>query len=473
MQWRPNWAELFSIDLRSLAVFRIVCASLILFDLAMRAPYVAVYYSDEGLVPRALLDETFGLPSLYNLSGSPEFAGLLIAITAVFALMLLLGFQTRFATVALFVLMASLLNRNPWAVNGGDKLMRLLLFWSIFLPLGARFSLDARRRGPARENSVLSVASGMLLAQSAALYVAAGLNKTGPMWSDGTALFRSLSQEGHGRPLGELLYGFPQMAEWMTFLIPPFEILGPLLLFFPVRTIAVRIVGILVFTGFMMGLGSSLRLYLFPFVSCLALIPFVPGVLWDRLAARAKLTWAEVAGERGAAPMRANPAASLIVAAVFVMSVLIGIMQHTERSLLPDGIHQIGLTTGLYQNWEMYADAGETFNKLEVVAIRADGSRVLVPGDSPAELFEGELAFMSDERGFLYMENAARLPEHQMQYLRWLCDVIAGEPASKTRVMRVALRLKKSHFLDEGGLGEPRFWPLARLDCDRHRRVTH
>ena len=30
-------------------------------------------------------------------------------------------------------------NRNPLVIDGGDDFLRMLLFWGLFLPLGARW----------------------------------------------------------------------------------------------------------------------------------------------------------------------------------------------------------------------------------------------------------------------------------------------------------------------------------------------
>ena len=57
--------------------------------------------------------------------------------------MLVLGWKTRFATIASWVLLLSLQNRNTMILSGEDNLALLLLFWGMFLPLGARYSVDS------------------------------------------------------------------------------------------------------------------------------------------------------------------------------------------------------------------------------------------------------------------------------------------------------------------------------------------
>src|SRR3954452_22414312 len=156
--------ELFSLDLRSLAVLRIGLALLVLGDLAARATDLRAHYTDFGILPRAALSP-FGPASIHALSDSPWFLGTLFLIAALFALALLVGFQTRIACFVSWFLLLSLHGRNPIILQGGDILFRVLFFWSLFLPLGARFSLDALRSGPPAERGqrVCSAASAALI----------------------------------------------------------------------------------------------------------------------------------------------------------------------------------------------------------------------------------------------------------------------------------------------------------------------
>jgi hypothetical protein len=136
--------ELVSIDLRSLAALRVALALLLLCDLATRAPWLRLHHSDEGVWPRGVADAPWHF-SLYRLGGLGT-ASVLHAVAALCALLLLAGWRTRLATAASWLLLVSLQVANPLLTNNGDILLRMLLLWGMFLPLGARWSLDARRR---------------------------------------------------------------------------------------------------------------------------------------------------------------------------------------------------------------------------------------------------------------------------------------------------------------------------------------
>ena len=56
--------------------------------------------------------------------------------------MLIFGFKTRFATIMVWLFTISLIARNPAVITGAYVILRLALFWAIFLPLGAKWSID-------------------------------------------------------------------------------------------------------------------------------------------------------------------------------------------------------------------------------------------------------------------------------------------------------------------------------------------
>lgn len=55
----------------------------------------------------------------------------------------LVGFFTRTSTVVLYVLLSSMIHRSPYVVNGEDLVLRMVLLYGIFAPLGGAWSVDA------------------------------------------------------------------------------------------------------------------------------------------------------------------------------------------------------------------------------------------------------------------------------------------------------------------------------------------
>ena len=119
----------FVADLRALAMMRIGVGLLLLTDLWMRAPDVVAWLTDDGVLPRDLSMQFANSYrwSLYWLNGSELWATSLMAIAALFAVMLVLGLRTRIASVASFIMLVSLQNRNPLLLQGGDNLMLSLI----------------------------------------------------------------------------------------------------------------------------------------------------------------------------------------------------------------------------------------------------------------------------------------------------------------------------------------------------------
>lgn len=168
--------RLFSIDTRSLSLFRVGLALLLLADLVTRAPLLAAFYTDGGVMPRGFvidhLQDVWSF-SLHLASGRPYFQAFLFVCAGLAALLLLVGYKTRLMTLVSWALLASLHVRNPEVLSSGDILLRVLLFWGLFLPLGLHWSVDRARatNEPDLPVRVLSAATAAVLLQAAFVYL--------------------------------------------------------------------------------------------------------------------------------------------------------------------------------------------------------------------------------------------------------------------------------------------------------------
>ena len=99
---------IFGIDLRTLALFRVMLGAIIIADLALRARDLSAHYSDRGVLTRAALLADLGswAPSLHLMSGAPLVQALLFVIAGLVALAMLIGYRTRAATIASWILPA-------------------------------------------------------------------------------------------------------------------------------------------------------------------------------------------------------------------------------------------------------------------------------------------------------------------------------------------------------------------------------
>src|SRR5690349_19321257 len=144
----------YSLDLRSLALFRIALGAVLLGDLIWRAQDLTVFYTDFGVLPRAALLDKFSPParfSIHMMSGQLIIQAILFLVAAAFAVMLIAGVRTRLAAFASWFMVVSIQTRNPVILQGGDVYLRLLAFSAILLPLGALYSVDSALREPEKE----------------------------------------------------------------------------------------------------------------------------------------------------------------------------------------------------------------------------------------------------------------------------------------------------------------------------------
>src|SRR5579872_3420439 len=208
LSWFPVH-EFFSLDLRSLALLRIGLGIMLLLEWLNRLVDVRMFFSDEGVMPRQLVmtQGTYPPLSIFFLSGSAWFAGALMIVGCVLALLLLVGWRTQFMTLLSWFLLIGVQGRNFIIMQGGDVVMRMLLFWAIFLPLGACYSLDALREPPREwRPRFLSVGSVAYIVQMCLIYWFAAAWKSDPAWrTDHTAVYLALSLDCFTTPLGHWL----------------------------------------------------------------------------------------------------------------------------------------------------------------------------------------------------------------------------------------------------------------------------
>lgn len=475
---RAKSSEFFEIDLRSLALFRIALGALILADLALRWPFIAASLSDAGSWPRSAVRSTGPLFSFYMWSGAAGFQTLLFCVAGVCALMLLVGCYTRFASVASWLLLGSLQLRHSELLNGGDSLLRMLLCWSVFLPLGARASVDAARRperaaaGPA----ILSVASVALTLQFAILYIDAGLLKTGAAWvSDGTAIETALSIRVRRGVAAPLLLQYPDLLRALTPIALYFERLGPLGIFFPCFTAPIRSFTLLAFWGFQLGLGLGISLQLFPFVCTAATLPLFPGWLWDRLAARG---WPQLASAAPARPERGAAAGGIAraarrllagaasgLAALFLAASLALMLQSLSIVRVPRELRSWSALFGVEQSWGMFSPSPPNFDAVfEIYGDLPDGNALSLLDVEAGERWSRVLRFHRSFRMRIALDAVATrrgpLPSH---YLRWLCRKWNQPQPPALRVER--LRMLITWVPLNPGPEPPRRYEVAEVAC--------
>lgn len=370
----------FAIDARSLAAFRVAIGILVIADLLLRARDLEAFYTDFGVLPRSALLRSNPLhPSLHAISGEAWFQVALFLVAVSFAVALTVGYRTSTATVASWLLLVSLHNRNGLVLNGGDVLLRLLLFWAMFLPLAERWSVDARRSGR-RRSRVASVAAAALLLQVVLVYSTnAAFKLSGDVWLRGEGLQYAFGLGQFTVLLGDVIGGYPAVLEPLDYLWLG-TVAGSFLLVVLTGRLRTGFVALLV--AMHVGMALTMRLGLFPAISIAALLPFLPGSFWDAVVPRlsryrpvravgrwparldAALPVVTVSGTSPGlrpAAVRSKAALSTVVPLVFVVLVVLWNVQYLgfEREFghdpLPDEVEPAVEVTRTDQYWNMFA----------------------------------------------------------------------------------------------------------------------
>ena len=279
--------DFFGVDLRSLALFRICIALLIIADLIRRSEDLTAHYTDYGVMPRDVMSSIFHYKgtwfSFHYMGGSFAFEAFLFILAGIFAFFLLIGYKTRLFAFLSWIMMISLHDRNFMVLYGGDALLRVMLFWGLFMPLGACFSMDAAyNSSPSRPSkSILTVATFAFIIQICLVYWTATVFKWNTEWLQGNAVGYALNIEQFATDSGLWLQAQKPLLPSLTYLTLFMECAGPFFAFSPIFTGPIRTLTIFSFIVMHFAFGTFLALGLFPFISSTAWIFFLPSWFWD------------------------------------------------------------------------------------------------------------------------------------------------------------------------------------------------
>jgi hypothetical protein len=314
---RDKLRRTFELDFRSLSLFRVCISVVILVDVWQRLGDLDAFYVGDG---GALGSERFVPPSnhlcLHCVSGSYVAQLCLFALQIVAALALLVGYRTRAATLVSFLLVTSLHTYFPVVLNGGDDVLRLFLFWSLFLPLDGAFAVDdglrrerrerrrfadalehrdaddandkhaaaAQRRAASSKSradfSVSSFASCGFVLNLMLVYLIAAATKTGDDWLNGTAVFNALYMIDYATPFAVALRQQVTLMRLLSPLALLVEVVAPLCYVVPFRFEAMRLLGIVLLVGLHVSFLLTLRVGIFPLACIACHLALLPSSFW-------------------------------------------------------------------------------------------------------------------------------------------------------------------------------------------------
>lgn len=450
---RARLLDVFGCDLRSLAALRVGLGVSVLVDVIARAQDLGAMYTDAGLLPSGTLRALDGPLVQFSLhywtSESLALQALVFAVTALLAIALIVGYHTKVATVLCWYLVSSVQIRQPLSYMGGDSMLRLLLFWSLFLPMASRYSRDVVagrvRRLPDR---LLGAATVAVLIQVCLMYWATGLRKDGPLWWSGRAIHYALQQD-LATPLGEWLRMQSGILPLLTYGTLWLELLGPCLAFIPVGTAGWRLLTIAIFWSFHIGLASTMNIGLFPLFSMVGWLAFLPTRFW---------TWCGSVTRSGPWPPPTLKARLWAIAAAMCLVYVLVLVAERARLLprvLPEVALQAGTALRLQQVWNMFApDPRTSTSAYQLRVTLADGST------------EDRGVGATFRRQLLVSNVGAR--QNEGVAMESIAEAVAGLGCREPEVTGSTLIVTTAPIHDTG-LGDPQTRIVAGVDCEAWR----
>ncbi|MCA9058148.1 MAG: hypothetical protein KDA85_06595, partial [Planctomycetaceae bacterium] len=203
------------VDARPLALFRMLSGLLCVCMFLASAPNWNRFYAADGIISLASTDlhntrVNSNLGLFYWTEGLVPIETWWFVCVA-FSVMFLVGWKTRWATVGLYVMVESLLHRNPYLANGEELVLRMCLLYMFFANLGAVWSIDAllaKRRGHVRPHLLPGWPVRMMQINVALIYVISLPYKLAqdPGWVTGDALHWTIASDMWG----------PSEYPWLT-----------------------------------------------------------------------------------------------------------------------------------------------------------------------------------------------------------------------------------------------------------------
>lgn len=295
MNFLAHIKRTLGLDHRSLALYRCLMGFIVIADVVYRLPDLVNFYTDIGLVPRATFTSEMSMPwslTFHIANGSLSFAIAMFALHFIFGLMLVFGYKSRWAMIGAYIMTVSVHNRNWLVNNGGDDILRAIVFISMFLPLNKCFSIDSaltRDKGPLKQEHS-STWGWMFYLQVFVIYFVSYLLKNHAMWrTDYTAFEFSSRLDIFSSPLGIWIRSYPGIQKIITIFAILVEQYAPLLLVFSFVFgrfwwIA-RIFVIALFWGLHLGIIATMLIGVFPWTCLVMWLIFIPGPVWDKISA--------------------------------------------------------------------------------------------------------------------------------------------------------------------------------------------
>lgn len=423
------------LDLRALALFRILMGLILFIDLINRYFNLNEHYSNTGVLPASVWSEMYKVEWLFTFHLFDAANGPLLIIQMCLALALMLGFFSKITLFLSWVCVLSLQNRNPAVLFGADTVIRVAMFWGLFLPLGKMYSIDSwwsRRRGRALKATILPAAAQAITFQVFCIYFFAAVLKFHPVWyRDFTAMIWSVQMDYITTPFAFQLAALPTFLKVLTGSVLFLEFFAPFLLFAKKQHAHLRVIAIFSLIFFHVGTALLYRLGIFPWICSALLVALLPPEFFKTVAPKISSVTLTVKEKFLSGVLYA------LAASVLAMNIA-SVTENIETSDYSKAF-KIFRPIGLFQSWALFAPHPDHTSWWIYARATLPDSTVINPmqqkvdvnGNRPKDF----RAAFGDTRWTAYLSSLMRWETAlRTAYGQYLCRQIPDQAASKISI---------------------------------------
>jgi len=291
----------FQVDSRSLGIFRIFLGFLCLVDISRRWEFIDVFYTNNSIISASSSNSYYKMFTLLTSFTKSWEVHLFLFIGIIASICLILGYRTKLAHLVSAIVIISLHNRAIILENAADMFFNSILIWTLFLPLGITYSIDAlkkslsdfkddsiehlndRELGINKPSKVYSLAYFAVLYQIAAIYFFTALNKSGYDWTNGSAVYKMFQLDTFLTPIGFFIrdYITPSVSKLLTYSTIYLEYSITILLFIPFYSYIFRFIAVVALTIFHASIRMSVKVGLFSQTMMITYILLIDSKIYD------------------------------------------------------------------------------------------------------------------------------------------------------------------------------------------------
>lgn len=276
-----------------------------IFDLFHRWDWIRAFYSNEGVLPNHnhlfQFKEGGQVWSVYHSFSSVDEAFVAFLVTLFFFVCFTIGWKTRAFHAVSLVCLIGLSARNTLAEGPGNSVAIALLFVTLFMPLGLRFSVDSLRRSfeqvdehtpdelndrsrPEPERAPQSLAAIATLLVLGLILIGGAALQNGATWQDGSAFHYALHVDRWTSAIGVAIRDNTGLLSGWTHAFRYAELAAVPLALVPVgrKYTGPLAAACLLFVGLSVGLLFTFGMYGWALAAAACLL--IPQDTWDGLA---------------------------------------------------------------------------------------------------------------------------------------------------------------------------------------------